>query len=66
MEDYENRIWQRNEDKAAEVFKKRDDINRRNYMTEFTAKQASDLLSRYAEMPQSVANSIAQIYQAAR
>jgi hypothetical protein len=66
MEDYENRIWNRNNDKADQLFQERDRIARRNYMTEFTSKQASDLLSNYAQMPQSVAQSIAAIYQAAR
>jgi hypothetical protein len=66
MEDYENRIWNRDNDKADQLFQEKDRIARRNYMTEFTSKQASDLLSNYAQMPQSVAQSIAAIYQAAR
>ena len=65
-EDYENRLWNREAQEAREIFQKRDDIARRNFMTEFTAKQAVDMLNNYAEMPESVARGIAAIYQAAR
>lgn len=66
VEDYENRLWNREAQEAREIFQKRDDIARRNFMTEFTAKQAVDMLNNYAEMPESVARGIAAIYQAAR
>lgn len=66
VEDYENRLWNRKSQEAREIFQKRDDIARRNFMTEFTANQAVNMLNNYAEMPESVARGIAAIYQAAR
>lgn len=66
VEDYENRLWNRKSQEARKIFQKRDDIARRNFMTEFTAQQAVDMLNKYAEMPESVAGAIADIYQAAK
>lgn len=66
LQDYELALWDRKTQEARDIFQKRDAIARRNFMTEFTAKQAGDLLNSYAQMPESVARSIASIYQATR
>lgn len=64
MEDYNTRLWNREKEEANRIFQENDRIARRNYLTEFTAKQAGDLLSNYAQMPESVARGVAAIYQA--
>lgn len=64
LEDYNNRLWNREKEEANRIFQEKDRIARRNYLTEFTATQARDLLKNYAEMPASVARGIAEIYQA--
>jgi len=64
LEDYNTRLWNREKEEADRIFQEKDRIARRNYLTEFTASQARDLLKNYAEMPESVARGIAGIYQA--
>lgn len=64
LEDYNTRLWNREKEEANRIFQEKDRIARRNYLTEFTAAQARDLLKNYAEMPESVARGIAGIYQA--
>lgn len=64
LEDYNTRLWNREKEEANRIFQEKDRIARRNYLTEFTAAQARDLLKNYAEMPASVARGIAEIYQA--
>ena len=66
MEDYNTRLWNRQKEEANRIFQENDRIARRNYLTEFTAKQAGDLLANYANMPESVARGVAAIYQATR
>lgn len=64
LEDYNTRLWNREKEEANRIFQEKDRIARRNFLTEFTASQARDLLKNYAEMPESVARGIAGIYQA--
>ena len=64
MEDYNTRLWNREKEEANRIFQEKDRIARRNYLTEFTAKQAGDLLTNYSNMPESVARGVAAIYQA--
>lgn len=59
----ENRDWQRGRDESWKVANRVDDIQRRNYLTNFTADQADALLKGYMnDIPRSVKDSLRTVF----
>jgi hypothetical protein len=60
-----NRLFERDKNESWKVANRNDDIQRRNYLTNFTANQANALLQGYmTDIPNSVSNSLRTVFSA--